>query len=141
MNTCIIRFNNKSDVLLIKHRDRQWEFPGGKIDNEKDCYKGSGFIDLIKSVSREFKEEVGNGLGCIGCPCEMIFKQDSSTIFFVYKYQPCVFNCFEKYKETLQDKILNSPDSKIECIKEFKINELPLLSFETDRELIKLINK
>lgn len=136
INSCIVRVSLAGRVLLVKNKKRHWEFPGGKIDEVKDKFSAHGeFIDLLKACSREFQEEVGNNVGCIGCPDKVLYRKESNTVFFVYTYQPCVFDCFEKYVK------LSSSDQAIEDIREFSVDELPKLSFATDKVLIDQIIK
>lgn len=131
INSCIVRINYRGRVLLVKNKKRQWEFPGGKIEDQKDRFTMNGeFVDLLKGCSREFQEEVGNDIGCIGCPDKVLYRKQSNTVFFVYIYQPCVFDCFQKYM-----KIISNDDS-IEDVREFEVHDLPILSFGTDKLLL-----
>lgn len=137
MNACIVRCTHDNKILLVKHRERSWEFPGGKVDFYKDDFaENLGYYDLLKTATREFQEEVTNQIGCVGAPDHVLYKYDPaseySTVFFVYKESVCLFDCFDKYKLKL------SHDEAIHSVKEFaahEINEL-YFSYPEDRDLI-----
>ena len=134
-NACIVRVTLDNKVLLVKHNERGWEFPGGKIDSSKDRFKDTQIIDLLHVATREFHEEVSNQIGCTGSPSHVLYQQNYRTVFFVYKDQQCVFDFFEKYQSIL------SKDEAIEQVRQFKLSELDKLgfSFESDKGLIKAI--
>jgi 8-oxo-dGTP pyrophosphatase MutT (NUDIX family) len=136
MNACIVRCTIDKKVLLVKHRRRQWEFPGGKVDFFKDDFgEDTGYYDLLKTATREFQEEVSDEIGCIGSPDKILFKPfepEGDTVFFVYLNQLCAFDCFTKYKAKL------SQDEAIEQVQQFDLNEINELyfSYEHDKNLI-----
>ena len=135
VNACIVRVTLDNKILLVKHHERGWEFPGGKIDPSKDRFKDTQVIDLLHTATREFQEEVSEQIGCMGSPSNVLYEQEYRTVFFVYKDQQCVFDCFDKYKEFL------SKDDAIEQIQQFKLDEIVDIkfSFESDKQLIKAI--
>ena len=140
MNACIVRFTIDNKILLVKNRNRGWEFPGGKVDYEKDKLKGgsrSNIIDLLQAATREFKEEVSEYIGCVGSPSKILFEPTHHTVIFVFKDQDCAFDCFEKYEHYL------SCDPAIEEVKQFEVSEIDQLkfSFESDKQLIYDITK
>lgn len=135
MNACIVRFTVDEKVLLVKHHERGWEFPGGKIDSSKDRFENTGIIDLLKTATREFHEEVSDQIGCVGVPDKILFEPSYRTVFFVYSNQDCLFGCFDKYSVCL------SNDDAIDEVRQFDLSEIDALkfSFDSDKELIKTI--
>lgn len=133
LNACIVRFTVDNKVLLVKHRLREWEFPGGKIDTDKDRLGNTDTIDLLKTATREFREEVSEYIGCVGSPERILFEPNYRTVFFVYINQDCAFDCFEKYA----DYIGNDPAiEKVEHHTIDSINDI-VFSFDNDKHLIK----
>lgn len=136
MNACIVRCSIDDKVLLVKHKTRGWEFPGGKIDNEKDRFENTEMIDLLHTATREFHEEVSGQIGCVGSPTKVLFNTEYKTVFFVYTKQMCIFDCFDEYEH-----FLVSEDEAIEDVEQFSIEDINNItfSFENDKKLIETI--
>lgn len=135
MNACVVRFTVDNKVLLVKHNQRGWEFPGGKIDSSKDCFADTNIIDLLKTATREFHEEVSDRIGCVGVPNKVLYEPNYGTVFFVYCNQDCVFDCFDKYSKQL------SKDEAIDEVRQFELSEIDNIkfSFDSDKQLIKTV--
>lgn len=74
----LIKFNEV--IKLVKNKQREWEFPGGKVEFDRDTLHGScELIDLIKSAKRELEEEAGTDIEISGSPNRIIYKQSTST--------------------------------------------------------------
>ena len=82
MNVCTIRIC-KNYVLLVYNSERNgWEFPGGKVDYEKDGEEE--IIDITKSGLREYVEEVGGGGDDLLRSSKVYMNHKSQTLFLVY---------------------------------------------------------
>ena len=65
----VIVENNK--ILLDKHEDDFWKFPGGKqIDNN----------NFLENAKREVKEELGIDVELKGKPCVLAFERDHNGV-------------------------------------------------------------
>jgi hypothetical protein len=82
------------------------------------------FVDLNKISSRQFIQQVGNNnsTSCVGRPDMVLYNNEYRTIYLVYMYQSNIFDF---------DSNDNNP-----VLQEFEVNELPELSFDSDKTLI-----
>jgi len=133
MNACIICVTTEETILFVKHKDRGWEFPGGKIDFLKDRFRNTNLIDLLQTATRELHEEVSQQIECVGVPGRILYDPSVyvNTIFFVYYDQPYLD------KNVIQ----LSHDDAIDDINYFKLSDIDMveLSFQIDKELINTI--
>ena len=129
MNACIVRVTKDKKVLLVKHREREWEFPGGKIDFSKDKFENTEIIDLQKCAIRELHEEVSENIECEGMCDKVLYESNHRTVFFVYCNQP-----------SLSDYYVTQDDA-ISEIRQFDVSDIDsiIFSFENDKHLLKTI--
>ena len=150
MNACIVRICSDNKVLLVKNRERQWEFPGGKIDEITDRVDDANgnsptrdIIDLLKAAKREFHEEISNDIECIGNPSKILFNLKHKTVFFVYQNQEIIIDCVDRVDQ------LSSTDAAIEDVKQFDCAKISIsntddpipFSFECDKQIIQTLLK
>lgn len=126
MNVCVVRkYQNK--VLLVKNKKRGgWEFPGGKIDFEKDIVV-PGIIDIEKVARREYAEET-NTEDLIDLKPNRSFYNPTTQTFFMVYYVDFPFH----------EKIIIG-DKSIGKAKEFPTNKLPNMNFTEDIATITVI--
>lgn len=126
MIICCVVINTKSnEILLVKNKNRSWEFPGGKSEHSDSNYQTDNtIIDLDKTAFREFKEETGLNLA--------LFKHirtlyRDNILYFIY---------------TIQNNIIpsiNLNDTSITEAKWWNLDDLPSLSYPEDLNIIKTV--
>ncbi len=130
-SVCNIFYCNESQqILLVKHKTRNWEFPGGKIDfGCKDQWNKTEFVDLENTAKRELFEETGIQTHNFTFH-KVIYNREFKILFFLYH---CSTNT-----ETHTHYIDTTPDIN-DSIKEaryFHIDQIPKLSFICDKIII-----
>lgn len=147
MNVCIVKITIQHKVLLVKHVTRGWEFPGGKVDYEKDkFYDHSCMVDLLAAATREFEEEVSSDTKTVfkGKPSNILFEPNFNTVFFIYDEQSCDTPTTHTRSITHHPHTHPHTHSQDEAISEcryFTLEQLQDLnfSFESDKELLKIL--
>lgn len=146
MNACVIRITSssssdeesscnktKTKILLVKHKERQWEFPGGKIDYNKDRYADTQIVDLMHTAQRELQEETSIPYSKLltTSPTNILFNAEYNTVFFVYR-QHSVTDDDDVTGYTITDLMIEQViDVDVDNIDKYTF------SFETDKTLIK----
>lgn len=95
---CALVCNHTNSILLVKNKNREWEIPGGKVENtDKINFKETcaSFVDCDKVGHREFYEETGIFLQeCLNLEnniypnCKLVgcfFYEQQGTLFYKYE--------------------------------------------------------
>lgn len=132
---CVIR-RYKNFVLLVHHRTRGWEFPGGKLENSDRIPSASNasgrndeLYDICRAAQREYVEETELSCSDLQSVTSVYYNATVGTLFLVYNCnQPALTNTETMYKVNL--------DLEIDCVCEFDISNLPCMAFPSDHGII-----